>query len=377
MLHKPCINIVMLLTQVILRNIINSIYFNRRKEEKQEMKKLIALVLAITVLMSFCACGEKENKEINNSNEEVAETTEVNKGETVPVEEISPITVKGTFLLEPSENMDMSKEGLEAVQRYFLVVFDMESGESNQELYMNEESLRATFNGINIYKQLTQYDFEFESVLKSFLPNCGYTHSDGSLTIWSGEAPTRMVSIFTINKNDMKEDCTVQLQFDFSDSVKSTVELTKNDIKTINWLDGIFAVEDDPDAYQVAHSVKNRAEQCKYQIETASQENHNGDASLVSVRWNTCAGLLYEGEELGGVSCGGVPYLTKELPSFNLESVRLYYPEIAEKLQTVKDSVQIMIDEWAKEEPDYDNLNTAQRTAYDTLNEILDYFDAS
>ena len=183
-----------------------------------------------------------------------------------------------------------------------------------------------------------------------------------------------MIAAFAVNENDIKDDCTVEINFQLSNNIKGNTTITAADIQTINLLDGVFAVEDDPEMYQIAHSIKNRAQICKTALETASQAEHNGDTLNRNTQLALC-GALFSEDTTWGVSCGSA-IVSEDLPVFQKESVSRYWPEVVDKITTVSECIEVMISELDMETPDYDNVNSAQRLAYNTLTEIIDYFDA-
>lgn len=319
------------------------------------MKKRLSLILLFTMFTFLCACGNSSN---TTSSHELNET--------------SSIEVKGLFFLDPAEELDLSTEGLDPAQRYLLLVYDVvNNSDRNEELSGFADSITLTMNNTNSYEQL----FSSEGmVLKSFRENCGYSVSTSYGTLWGGSGSVRMIAAFAVNGNDIKDDCMVDIDFQLSDNIKSNATITAADIQTINLLDDVFAVEDDPEMYQVAHSIKNRAQICKTALETASQAEHNGDTLIRNTQLAVC-GTLFSEDTTWGVSCGSA-IVSEDLPVFQKESVSRYWPEIVDKITTVSECIETMISELEMENPNYDSVNYAQRLAYNTLTEIIDYFDA-
>ena len=321
------------------------------------MKKLSALLMAAAMALSLCACGGSEP----------AAGTPSTPAQTAPAEqekvEASEIEVKGTFLLEPAEGLDLSGDGLAPVQRYVLVVYDVfNSSGANQELSPFNDSIRITFNNTNSYEQL----------YKSFVADCGYAVSTDYGTLWGGSEPVRMVASFAINGNDITDDCSAKIEFALSDDLEASADVAKADIQTINWFDDIFSVEANPDAYQIAHSVKNRAQICKTALENSSKANQLGQIDVRTTQLAIC-GVIFSEDATWGVACGSGA-ISEELPIFDIESVQTFYPEIATKITTIADSIKTMNSELEAANPNYDAINTAQRLAYNTLNEILEFF---
>ena len=65
------------------------------------------------------------------------------------------IDVKGVFLLEPSDQLNLSAEGLDTVQRYLFAVYDVDNSEndSNVDLSGFSDAVEVTLNDTNTYEQ--------------------------------------------------------------------------------------------------------------------------------------------------------------------------------------------------------------------------------
>ena len=321
------------------------------------MKRTISLLLTLALCLSLCACG----------------------GGSAPpdVENGTSISVKGTFLLEPSDELDLSNDGLDPVQRYLLCVYDVENaGDSNQELSPFDDSVTITFNGSNAYDQFSPID---DTALRRFLANCGYPRSTQIDTLWGGSEPVRMIAAFAINKNDLKDDCSAVIDFDLSDNLKASVPIAGTDIQTIGLFDNIFAVEDDPDAYQIFHSVKIRADICKAALGKASDADRANNTALRNTYLAIC-GVMFDEDATWGVSCcssaGDGGFVSSEqLPVFRTDIVALYDTDLADKITTVSGDIQTIQTQLDSSSPDYDAVNTANLQAYDTLSEIIASFE--
>ena len=310
------------------------------------MKRTITLLLALIMMVSLCACGGNAKAQID---------------------------VKGLFLLEPSDELDFSEEGLDSVQRYLLVIYDVDNSgnDRNEELSSRSDSVTITLNGTNSYEQLLTSGEG--AALKAFRENCGYETSVNYGTLWGGSEPIRMLAVFAVNGNDLKQDSSARISFDLSDDLNASVDAAGADIQTIGLLDEVFSVEEDPDAYQLIHSVKRRAEICKAQLEAASAANRNGDTSLRDL----CLGVsraMFSEDAQWGVSCcsyGDKNVLSDELPGFRMETISAYDAALGVQLGVVSAAIDTMIEALQEDTPDYDAINAAQRSAYATLNDVL------
>ena len=262
----------------------------------------------------------------------------------------------------------MSAEGLDTVQRYLFAVYDVDNSgnDSNVEVSGFSDAVEVTLNDTNTYEQCSG-----STLIRNFIDNSGYTTPGECGTLWGGSEPVRMISAFAVNQNDMKDGCTAKLNFNLSlnAQLRYTAEVAGTDIQTIAWPDGVFAVEDDPDAWQLVHSVKIRAQICKNSLEAASRAEQNRDTGTRDLNLTICKSMLED--NLWGVSCVADNSVTTELPVFSLATIQGCEPELAGQVSTVRDAVETMRSELGKSSPDYDAVNSAQRTAYSTLNAML------
>lgn len=240
------------------------------------MKRITALLLSLTMVLSLCACGGESN-EVDSSK--------------------AKIDVKGTFLLEPSDELDFSDEGLDPVQRYLIVIYDIDNSknDSNLELSLFDHAIKITLNGTNSY---TQSD-GCGKAMNAFVENSGYYTSRDYGTLWGGSDPVRMIAPFAINKNDIKEDWSAKISFDLASSLSTTVDIAGTDIQTIGLFDEVFSVEDDPDTYQLIHSIKRRVETC-YLLLNVRLKYLGGLVLLLSLFLGVFLGLVLCPLEIGG-----------------------------------------------------------------------------
>lgn len=285
----------------------------------------------------------------------------------------SRIELKGTFLLEPSKGLDLSEEGLAPTQQYLLLVYDVLSDDNmNEELSSWGDSIMITMNDTNSYDQL--YSSKGK-VLRGFLENCGYAVSTSYGTLWGGSEPVRMIAAFAINGNDITDDCTAKVEFELSNNLTGNIDIARADIQTINLMDGVFAVEENPDAYQIARSVKPRAELCKSTLEDGVREYNNGNDLVANLKFIACTAFWLTDGSLG-FSCDGNTGVTAELPALDIESVQLYYPDLVDKINVVKENIQILNE--AKKDGNLNSeiASSAYRLAHAALEEIIEYFEA-
>lgn len=82
------------------------------------------------------------------------------------------IDVKGVFLLEPSDQLNLSAEGLDTVQRYLFAVYDVDNSgnDSNVEVSGFSDAVEVTLNDTNTYEQCSG-----STLIRNFIDNSGYT----------------------------------------------------------------------------------------------------------------------------------------------------------------------------------------------------------
>lgn len=320
------------------------------------IKYITALAVVLSMMGSFVGCDV-----LNNDKSE----------------SIGTIKLQGAFLLEPDEELDLSPDKLDPLQRYLLIVYDVTNNSTeNIELSPFENSISITFNETNTYEQLSKFS---GSILSSFLKNCGYTLSTNNVTLWGGSATIRMVAAFAINKNDITEDCTALMDFDlsYSSNFKYGAKISRSYIQTIHWFDDIFVVEEDPDAYQIAHSTKVRVETCQKVLKYGIDRCNVGDFSTMESSLVACQAMWLP-LGIGGVSCGEPFVLTSDLPVFNIESVRQFYPEVAAQVEILTECLNTISDQLDPEHMDQervDVLNTAVHIADESIKTIQEFYN--
>ena len=348
------------------------------------MRKILVLFLIISILLSLSACG-------GTSDSDIEQEPDIQVTSTVQ-EANSDLRVLGSFVLEPSEGLDMSSEELSDMERYFFVVYDLgNSSVENKELSGYESSITITFNGVNTYE--SKFAFRGER-LEAFYENCGYKSSTSYGTLFGGSATVRMMATFAVNVNDISEDCTAEINFELADNLNVTANISGSDIQTIDEFDGVFAVEDDPDAYQLARSMKVRSELCLSLIENMVSYYQDRDFDTATVALIT-ASILVSPEASYGVSCAyteeeGSFHGSYDLPIFDLETICSELPDIADSIRLLVNSVNTMLDNWtidgtglsseelqtALNEMDVDLINASLNDVRDAASDIADYFES-
>ena len=335
------------------------------------MRKALVLMLIASVILSLSACGGIDDSDAGQ-------------------EAKSELSIRGSFVLEPSEGLNMSGEGLSDMERYFFVVYDLEnSSTENKELSGFNNSISITFNNTNTYESKYPNDGE---LLKSFIDNCGYKTSIRYGTLFGGTDPVRMIVAFAVNKNDISADCTAEIHFNLADNLSATSTIRGTDIMTINEFDGIFVVEDDPDTYQLSRSMKVRSEVVLSLINSMVSNYQEKDFDVATLAL-VSASTVVDPETKYGISCAfvnGQFNASQDLPVFNLESICTSLPEISDSIRALVSSVNTIYDNWtlggvnlsseqlqaALDELDVDLINVEINAVREAASNIDDYFES-
>lgn len=188
-----------------------------------KVKKIIALMLLAVMTLSMTACNVGGSQQI---------------------------AVKGCFVLEPNEEnfkeVFDEKEDLDSALEYFFVVYDVTPTKNTEIGFSN--TVKLTLNSNNVYTDISRSSTG--TYLTTFLKNCGYASKRFDEILYSDNS-SRMISVFEVNKNDINENTTGEIEIKLSDDLKGTKKIAATDIKTIDYMDGVFAVEDDSATYML------------------------------------------------------------------------------------------------------------------------------
>lgn len=194
-------------------------------------KKILAIGLAILMMFVLAGCGgSKSNVEVD---------------------------LKGVFIIEPEDEtwIKALDKDLDDGLCYVLAVYDMQaSTKANVELNTQTSLL---MNNANEYTPV----YDSNKRIGVFLENSGYKYNTGDepYTLLAGNDPLRFCMAFEVNKNDFADNYNGKISIKNSDS-KTIAEykLTQDNCQTVACFDDIFIIENEPENYQMAHSIKAR-----------------------------------------------------------------------------------------------------------------------
>ena len=201
-----------------------------------------------------------------------------------------------------------------------------------------------------------------------------------------------MMATFAVNVNDISEDCTAEIHFELADNLNVTANISGSDIQTIDEFDGVFAVEDDPDAYQLARSMKVRSEVVLSLINSmvSNYQKKDFDAATLAL---VSASTVVDSETKYGISCAYINegfHASEDLPVFNLDSICTSLPEISDSIRMLVSSVNTIYDNWtfggvnlnseqlqtALDELDVNLINAEIDAVREATSDIDDYFES-
>lgn len=331
------------------------------------MKKTFVFLLTLSMLLTLSACGKADGGQL---------------GET-PARVVS----QGLFALDSS--LDLSEEeGLSDRETYLIHVYDILPDETqNSEMSFAPSSYTITLNGVNTYETITLRGggSMLGAAIGSFVRAARYTVDRDLGTIYGGDSPIRAISVFRVNRNDIKEGTTAEFTISGSDLHNSTLSFQGAEIQTISAFDDVFALEEDAQSYQLAASMYARAKAVKnafvYFQRNGGVEN---GATLLAVSVSLLSAST--GELSAALSSNGAPAYLGSIqeeggasqidPNAAAAAVEQVFPEIAEAAQVILEQGPVWVEQatlcadpatWTEE---------AQMSAYNANVALIEAADA-
>lgn len=261
------------------------------------------------------------------------------------------ITIKGCFALEPNEENFKDafdeNEGLDSTLQYFFVVYDVNVA-TNTELVGDDTFVKLTMNGNNTYEQLSP---DTGVYLKAFLGRCGYAVSSNDTMLYSGDSK-RMVAVFAINKNDITENTTAKIEIHLNDRLKTTNKISASDISTIDYMDYIFNVEDNPEQYILKCSLKAKADvsywalnaMCELSNSISSAAKYNEEImigmAMVIYFWDESSigeSMLSASSAIdtSGEDSDKIIFFEEDFQYLTYEKIREYFSDVADEIDKI------------------------------------------
>ena len=244
------------------------------------------------------------------------------------------VDLKGAFVLNPDNVLDLSKEDLEKNQKLLIIVYDVfANGDSNEEINPFQDAVSVECNKTNEYEQLYQYNIK---TFDKFVESSGYVYSTDVDTIWGGSEPIRMISVFAINENDLKGEFVAEIKFDLSSNIKDEWKLSNQNIKEISLYDEMFCIVEQEELYQISRSIPARNEMIYQCIQSASISWKSGDVAGLNLAAATMQ-TMYSEDTKWGVS-SGTDYsnsiiVSEKLGTYTSEALNLLEDEVAQAVR--------------------------------------------
>lgn len=354
-------------------------------------KSVISMVLAAALMLSMAACGGG-NGDIQTSGGNDNTAT-------------SHVISKGLFLLEPNEMFDLSaEEGLTAQEAYLIHIYDLiPDSVKNVDMNGTESSYTITLNDVNTYKSLWASKYggreEYESAsVQRFITASGYAAPTEIGTILAGGEPIRTMSVFIINKNDINDDTVVKFEVKDNEVFDSVLTFERKDIKTIDYFDGVFQVEENQMEYQMASSLYIRASVINIFVDRTLQ-NFGAMKNILASYYEL--GLLSDPMYVSSSANGSFIYgikneaknkviseLTEEdytLMPFDKEVLKEIYPELVHDFDVLEENAKLYTASVQAEDFDkngnfttqeaYDNAQSSLNAMHSASENILLFFD--
>lgn len=272
-----------------------------------DMKKKILLACIFVIMLFSVACGKEKDHLVD---------------------------LKGAFVLNPDNSLDLSKEDLWKNQKLLIIVYDVfANGDSNEEINPFKDAVSIECNKTNKYEQLYQHNIK---TFDKFVESSGYIYSTEVDTIWGGSEPVRMIAVFAINENDLKDDFVAEIRFNLSSNIKDEWELSNQDLKEISLYDEVFCIEEQEELYQISRSIPARNEMIYQCVQSASISWKSGDVAGLNLAAATMQ-TMYSEDTKWGVSCGtdysnGI-IASEKLGAYNSDALNLLDDEVAQAVK--------------------------------------------
>lgn len=283
------------------------------------------------------------------------------------------IILQGTFVYKPTAadtEIDSSRE-------YLVVAYDItNNGNTSEGISVYNDAVTITI-GKTKYSQISPSS---SMEINAFVKNCGYALSMDYGQLWNNSVPVRMMAVFIVEESALAEANNVTLNFSLSDNLTDKENVAISDIQRINVLDGIFAVEENPEAYQLMRSVFVLATFTKSGLETLRQYSSQSEPNTILYILNYIYNAWHN-EESGITSStvqGEPPVLSDYTPVLSIDIIRAEYPDLADKVEELINAIDIL---FVQSGVDFsynqigDSFRSALATAIDRVNEVLEYYE--
>ena len=210
-------------------------------------------------------------------------------------------------------------------------------------------------------------NFDLPSQVQIFVKRCGYVSASNAIELDAGAAPVRCIAAFLVSESDLAGSDPGMFSVGLNDGFGGSFELGAESIKEIALPDGIFEIEEDPDAYQLAMSLPARSNIASNLVSAAVNAFNSGDSDSCLLDLLSAQSFFFEDANWGvSVLMDGVldtaTVLSESLPAFNVEAIARIDEERGADAVTLRDCTTQMYDAFLQ--GDYATVNTAKDQAY-------------
>ncbi len=305
---------------------------------KKSMKKVIEMIISMSIVLCFCGCGKDENGDSGTGISGEAIQDGQNTQEETAEEAPELIRIKGIYYGELSSARDKSSWSSAEGMTDCVVVFDFVNDDENRKMpetdYVNTSAIQLDINGKNTYTAFKSA-VPFGKVLERY---SSIKQVIGYGNVLGGADPVSMYAIFFINPNDFKTSEEIVLTIDDAEG-----RIGPESAKEIKYINTMIEETEGYESEKIEEFLW-RCDSAYWNIvktsKTASQ-NPGSDYKLVS----DCMHGLFSGSY--GVNLnqtrdwGGdgtlrrARALVEDLEGFNADVITEACPEIAADISTV------------------------------------------
>ena len=203
----------------------------------------------------------------------------------------------GAFLVEPTDELTQLGVDFSAIpdtRKLLICLFDITN--STKQNWDAHPQCSISYDSGNQY-EIDGYSLPAQ--VQTFIAYSGYLLASKNLVIDAGGAAQRAIAPFLVNTTDLEEKGT--LKIDIPGCASTEIGIEPDAIESVAIPDAIFKVEENPDGYQLAHSVSARANLAYTLTDTAAQSSRAGDNASAAAGL-VAASALFSQDTVWGVS---------------------------------------------------------------------------
>lgn len=264
----------------------------------------------------------------------------------------------GTFLVEPTDELTQLGVDFSAIpdtRKLLICLFDITN--STKQNWDARPQCSISYDSGNQY-EIDGYSLPTQ--VQTFIAYSGYLLASNNLVIDAGGAVQRAIAPFLVNTTDLEEKGT--LKIDIPGCASTEIGIEPDAIESVAIPDAIFKVEENPDGYQLAHSVSARANLAYTLTDTAAQSSRAGDNASAAAGL-VAASALFSQDTVWGVSLmSGQSIMDSTListelcPKMDFSKIASIDQQLASDVEQIGQYLTAMVS--AFDNQDYSTLNT-------------------